>query len=343
MLAALLTVLLGPARTEMDHYQTPDCIYEPANPKHGSYHSIAVSPDGKLLAAGTGRGHIIVWDAVSKKQVAKVDQEGIINAVAFSSNGILASADHHGKIRLTDTSTWKLKDTLKYNGGGFYRLAFSPDGAVLLSGGTANNRDLVLWDVAKGIRQQRIHLTDENIPIYGVAFSPDGKQFAASVGTKIKLWDHETCKEVREFDHEGAVTGLAFSPDSSKLVSVSHSIGFTDTPVVGKTSTKLWDVTSGKEIDLPTNVSQGAWTSAAWSPDGKRIALGVGGGVHLLDLKKPKKTALIYVKAKCKGDGHFVCFSPDGKYLYATGKAGLVVTRWKLDAPSEGPPEVPDP
>jgi WD40 repeat protein len=233
---------------------------------------------------------------------------------------------------LTDTNTWKLKDTLKYDGAA-YRLAFSPDGAVLLSGGVAKDGDLILWDVAKGIRQQRIHVKDDNSAIHAVAFSPSGKEFAAEVGKKIKLWDHETCKEIREF--AAPANGLAFSPDGSKLASVSASAELKPgVRIVDKTNTKLWDVATGKEIPLPRTVFQGFRQSVCWSPDGKRLALG-GGGLYVIDFEKPKQIIEINTYYKAKGDGSAICFSPDGKYLYAAGRQGRVVTRWKLDAPSE--------
>jgi WD40 repeat protein len=200
-----------------------------------------------------------------------------------------------------------------------------PDGAVLLSGGTADNGDVVLWDVAKGIRQKRIHFGDW--PVHKVAFSPTGKQFAAACDKKIKLWDHETCKEIREFP----ARSMAFSPDGSKLALVSATgeskPGVWNLETIP--STKLWDLAAGKEIALPTKLLLGGGICVRWSPDGKRLALGGTGQVQVIDFEKPGELTVIH---GVRGEAIF--FSPDSKYLYAAGRQGAAppVTRWKLDA-----------
>jgi WD40 repeat protein len=325
--AAVLTLILAQTEPEMDYRQTPDAIYKPADPKPGGFASLAISADEKLMVGVDIRNEdLIVWEAATKKEVAKIHQAGCINAAVFSAKGdLLASASNRGTINLTDTKTWKLRDTIKHDGG-FYRLAFSPDGTVLLSGGTARNGDLILWDVAKGIRQMRIHVKD-NTAVFAVAFAPSGKQFAAEVGTKIKLWDHETCKEIRELPSRASA--LAFSPDGSKLASVSAA---NFDPKDEETNVKLWDVATGKELALPIKRHLGHLKCVCWSPDGKRLAVGNGSEVYVIDFEKPKQVIMVdvYGKAKCASEA--ICFSPDGKYLYA---AGGWVTRWKLDAPSE--------
>jgi WD40 repeat protein len=56
-----------------------------------------------------------------------------------------------------------------------------------------------------------------------VAFSPDGRHLASGVTNgRIKLWDAASLEELRTIKaHTGPVTCLAFSPDSSRLVSGS--------------------------------------------------------------------------------------------------------------------------
>jgi WD40 repeat protein len=349
---ALLTMAFAQAEPDArlsKFHHTPDATYQPADPKLGGCRSLTISPDGKLLAGAVNSSiaseqYVIVWDTTTKKEIARIAQQRSITAVVFSPNGgLLASADNNGVIKLTDTSTWKVKDTIKYDGG-FYRLAFSPDGAVLLSGGTADSRDLVLWDVAKGIRQTRIHVTDDNTAIHAVAFAPSGKQFAAAWDKKIKLYDHATCKELREFaGHAKCIASLAFSPDGSKLASVSPSARDDPNPLWDTTTVKLWDVGTGKEIPLPTRVRKwGDHQCVRWSPDGKRLAVSTQAYVQVIDFEKPRQIIEIDASHKSGGGSDSICFSPDGKYLYAAGNT-RIVTRWNLDAPAEPFPLPPKP
>jgi WD40 repeat protein len=330
---ALLMIVLAqpePGFPELSFRLTADAVFELPDPKLGGYRTLALSPDGKLVAGATFgvTVRVVVFDTTTKKEVVTFQHGsyGCVNALAFSPKGdLLASAGTDRVIKLTDTNTWKLKNAIKYDGG-FYRLAFSPDGTVLLSGGTANNGDVILWDVAKGIRQQRIHVTDD-AAVCAVAFSPSGKEFAATWGQKCKLWDHETCREIRELPRR--LGGLAFSPDGTKMVSI---LGLDPKPgvwIVDKKNIRLWDVATGKETPLPMAAFQGPFTCVRWSPNGKRLALGRReGGVDLLNFEKPKE--VVFINYRCTADT--VCFSPDSKYLYVGGGA---ITRWKLDAAGE--------
>jgi WD40 repeat protein len=45
---------------------------------------LAVSKDGKWIAAGTGRGEVFVWDAKTYEQDISLEQGGFINGVDFS-------------------------------------------------------------------------------------------------------------------------------------------------------------------------------------------------------------------------------------------------------------------
>src|SRR6516162_727762 len=51
-------------------------------------------------------------------------------------------------------------------------------------------------------------------PVSALAFSPDGKKLAASVGPKATVWDTESGTELVALENAApTVTSLAFSPD----------------------------------------------------------------------------------------------------------------------------------
>jgi WD40 repeat protein len=100
------------------------------------------------------------------------------------------------------------------------RVAFSPDGQRLVTGG--EEQTVKVWDVKTA---QLIHtLPGHTGDVYCVAVSPDGYWIAsAGIDTTIRLWDAETYKPLHKLrGHTGVICSLAFSPDSRLLVSGSR-------------------------------------------------------------------------------------------------------------------------
>jgi WD40 repeat protein len=96
----------------------------------------------------------------------------------------LATASRDDTIKLW-TSDGTLLKTLKGNTRGVMAVDFSPDGKMLVTGGSTGA--LKLW---KTDGTEITTLTGHEGNVWGVAFSPDGKQIA-SVGDDrtIILWD----------------------------------------------------------------------------------------------------------------------------------------------------------
>ena len=133
---------------------------------------------------------------------------------------------------------------------------------------TANSNGKVqFWDVAKNM-ENKVMTGVAGIG-FGVAFSPDGKLFAAS-GSKsshtnqildLRLWDLTTEELVFKVESPGwGFMRVTFSPNGQILATtMGESIG-------------LWDIETGNTLaTLPGG------ESAAFSPDGTLIAIGGGG------------------------------------------------------------------
>lgn len=141
--------------------------------------------------------------------------------------------------------------------------AFSPDGALLASGGW--DKTVLLWNPATGERLKTLagHTGD----IAALAFSPDGALLASAGGDKlVTLWDAATGQELDWLaGHSDSVFVVAFSPDSAQLASAGP-----DGSII------VWDVASRQPLVKPFS-SQPDWiNSAAFSGDGRFLAAGIG-------------------------------------------------------------------
>jgi WD40 repeat protein len=180
----------------------------------GPVRAIAFSPDGKTLAAASGK-----WDPTDGGEFT------------------------HGEVVLWDAITGKLKKTLKVSGEELAGLAFSPDGKTLVTARgvvkreaevDANNRfhfhgEVQFWDTSSGRIRKTVE--SEGWP-EKVVFSADGQLLAVQTtgGKGINLLDPATMKvlgPLPDFDSDD-VEDIAFS-SKGKVLAVTvgdRKIGF---------------------------------------------------------------------------------------------------------------------
>ena len=166
------------------------------------------SPDGALLAsAGAYDDRTVkLWNVATRELIASLeDHTGSVNSVVFSPDGkTLASGSSDRMVRLWDTATRTPISSLD-NRSSVYSLAFSSDGAMLVSG---TRGSVKLWDVET--REQLGALQGHTGSVHSVAFSHDGATLVsgASDGTML-LWDIASHLKPRtpdpDFDGNGTV------------------------------------------------------------------------------------------------------------------------------------------
>jgi WD40 repeat protein len=264
------------------------------------------SPDGRRIASCDQEGWVKVWDADNGQELLRfLAHKNHVRRVTVSPDGqVLATASWDGTAKLWHAQTGHLLRTLTGRPGVCSGVAFSPDGRCLASGHGHPTEfgEVKVWDTTTG--QALLTLSGHGRPVIHVAFSPDGQRLAASsADTTVSIWDVRTGRKQLTFHgHTGAVSNVAFSPDGQYLASTAIRRPGTDMEV------KVWDGKTGREL-----FSLRGRSYAAFSPDGRRLALGSPEGtVKLWDPKTAQEAVALR--------GHFgavrsVAFSPDGHRL----------------------------
>src|SRR5262249_38375086 len=150
--------------------------------RKGNHAVLALSPDGKTLASGSGGGRnaIRLWD---------------VTAAADAPKAVLP------------------------HDGGLTALAWSPDGKTLASGG--RDLAVRFWDVAAR-RAHRPVVLGHPALTSDLAWAPDGKALATAEDGFVRRWDVATGEPAGTPLNQGNfVRGLAWSPDGMRLATAT--------------------------------------------------------------------------------------------------------------------------
>ena len=280
-----------------------------------SVNSVSFSPDGAILASGSGDPSVKLWDVATRTNIATRTRFTIsVNSVSFSPDGaILASGSLDRIIKLWDVVARTNIATLTGHRGRVTSVSFSSDGAILASGSWDDT--VKLWDVATQTNIATLEGHTRNVT--SVSFSPDGAILASgSWDDTVKLWDVVTQTNIATLEgHTSDVTSVSFSPDSAILASGSWD----DT-------VKLWDVATRTNI-ATLEGHRGNVYSVSFSPDGAILASGAWDRtIKLWDVVARTNIATL---TGHRGRVTSVSFSSDGAIL-ASGSWDDTVKLWDM-------------
>jgi len=266
----------------------------------------AVSPDGKLVADGTG-GSLTIRSVVTGKVLHnRAAHSQPIESVVFSPDGrLVATASDDLTARIVDVASGRILHTLAGHEFAVTGVRFSADSrsALTFSGdGTAR-----VWDVATGRVRAAISGQAE---IRDAAFSPNGKLVAtAGSDWTVLLSDAATGAAVHSLaGHGGEVWSVAFSADGARVLTASAD-----------GTARVWDTATGAQLAVLANPS-GPVRSAAFNRTGSRIVTADDAGfVRIWEAAGPRllRTVQTGLGSLANAD-----LSPDGRRVAAAGSDG---------------------
>jgi WD40 repeat protein len=303
-----------------------------ALPTEANSHSVAVSPDGRLLAVGCsthpdfhpGAGPVVpaylvgLPDGGIRHEL--VGHEEFVLTVAFRPDGKhLATLGAEGMIRLWEIATGRPLRAIDLGkriravdaaDKDFTRLHWSPDGRRLAA--ALPDDQILIWDPETGRETTRIHH-----PATTLAWSPDGTRIASAHARSpgVRLWDARDGRSCGPtLGPTSRAWSLAWSPDGRRLAAAS--IDYETSPV--RFELNVWDATSGERVVRVGHV--GELRVVAFSPDGTRVATGGSEGiVRVFDAAAGRERAALFTGCMTVNG---LAYSPDGRRLYAAG-AGM--------------------
>jgi WD40 repeat protein len=281
----------------------------------------------RRVAAGNNLGQILLWELPEKAvapaplPIRRLDgHTNVINRLVATPDGrwlISASNDH----------------TIRY-----WDLQAPTRGTASVALNERTRADLMRRGAAKvpaaleakvELQQAAQVLEGHKEWVLGLDMSRDGSLLlSADDAGQVIVWDRPAGKELRRWKVKGWAFAVALSPDMKQAV-VTERV-----PLVFDSGrhagVKLWDATTGQmQRDLEADFKGLYLSAAAYSLDGKLLALGRGGEVDGLSGKVTLVDPATGKKVRELTPGHQygvtdIVFHPDGKHLASSGRDTVV-------------------
>jgi WD40 repeat protein/tetratricopeptide (TPR) repeat protein/tRNA A-37 threonylcarbamoyl transferase component Bud32 len=279
-------------------------------------------PDSRRFVFTSADRNIVVWDLIERREVRRLPVDfSPVDAAVDPAGRRLAANAFDGALRIFDLETGAVLTSPRGEVGDFV-MSWSFDGRLLAVG----HRDgrIFVWDVDHGRLASVLRGHTNRVLV--CQFSPDSYLLTTeSWDSTTRFWDAAAGEQILSMP---AANGLGFSTDGRRAVSgVLPDLSF-------------WEVAHGQPVrtinaDLTGNQIQPSfawWLPAAFSPDGRLLALAAFDGVHLYDGYGRRNLGRLR-----SGNCVAILFEPGGGALLTAGERGLF--RWPIrrTAAEQGP------
>jgi WD40 repeat protein len=314
-----------------DFFGPGETPYRQGELPHPGVGSIAFSPDGTKLLAGTQAG-VVMWGVESEYQQYRIPLGESVQRVGFSPNGVKFLAAGYGRLWIWETETGRLllavTNDAPANPTSY--LSISSDGSKVSFGATEAGIQIrrmetgeVTHDLGRplyGVRSAAFSLDESKLLVGGY----DRGQTPNSEISKAALLDVETGEVIHQLEFQSYVSFVAFLPDGSSFVTKSDAFALWDT----NTGTLIRRFETGREPVLSLGEP-----APVLSPDGTTVFASEGRNGRPLIVQWDVRTG----NAMRSYDWHVPSYSfweavssPDSQRIFLAGYSGTEFWRARI-------------
>jgi len=224
--------------------------------------SLAISPDGSILAAALDSGWIELYDLGTGKMIGALEGQTTseVWTICFSPDGqnIISGALDRA-VRIWDVKNRECRWALRGHDEWVNGVAVSPDGSSIVSG--SGDKTVRVWDTKSMTCRRTLH--GHNDFVRSVCVLQDSNTVvSASDDTTLRVWDIENgrCKETLKGHSKG-------------IYSVAAGIGNRIASASRDATVKLWDIDRSEPVKS-FNVHKGDVNSCTFFDSGRWVASG---------------------------------------------------------------------
>jgi WD40 repeat protein len=217
---------------------------------------LAISPDGRTIAAAHSGGTISLWDMETNKLIrekAGSNHTQNVYSLMFSPHDggkMLLSSSSDETVQVSEVASGKLLHRFAGHAHSVRSASWSSDGAYIAS--ASNDSTIRIWKIGGEGDDKPSVLKDAHGGAYAqcVAFSPNGNYIISGGNdSKVAIWQQQPDQNTWErkhalVGHSEPVVGVCVSPDSKRVISSS----------LDKTL-RIWDIERGDSVQAPIKIN----------------------------------------------------------------------------------------